>query len=312
VFQYQKPTIFPSEILAGYIEINAGVFSELPDGLDFKIRNKDSLNTSLDILSSQLGLSKAHIVTANQVHQDTVLLVNEMLEDYTKLECDAIVTQNPAIIPSVRSADCGNILLFDPVTNTRAVIHSGYKGTVLNIVGKSVEFMVNLGVDPSHLLAYVCPSIGQNALWVWQSTGRDCPEEFKIGLGDEILRFAVVDTSVSFRGNREILIESAKISHFVRNDNSAELLEKSSESSKYLNRAQTEIQNFPENEKPGFLIDLNGWIKFQLIEAGLKSENIEVCKINTFEDLRFHSQRRARIIDKSDSFGVGLGLIALR
>ena len=79
---------------------------------------------------------------------------------------------------------------------------------------------------------------------------------------------------------------------------------------KHLHLAQNEIQSFPEGEKPGFLIDLNDWIRFQLIEAGLKSENIEVCKINTFEDQRFHSQRRARIMDRSDSFGVGLGFIA--
>jgi YfiH family protein len=272
MLQYQKPTIFPNELIAGYTEINTGVFSELPDGLAFNIKNRETFETSLDILSAQLGINKACIVTANQVHQDTVLLVNEVLEDYTKLDCDAIVTQNPAIIPSVRSADCGNILLFDPVTKVRAVIHSGYKGTGLNIVGKTVDFIADLGVEAGNILAFVGPSIGQNALWVWQSSGQNCPEEFKIRLDEEILKQVQDDTGL----------------------------------------AQTEIQNFPEKEKPGYLIDLNGWLKYQLQQAGLQEKNIEVCKINTFEDVRFHSQRRSRIIDKSKDFGVGLGFIAVK
>lgn len=271
MLQYQKPTIFPNEIVSGYIEINAGVFTESPSGLDFNINNREAFKTSLDILSSQLGLNKACIVTANQVHQDNIILVNDVLEDYLKLECDAIVTQNPDIIPSVRSADCGNILLFDPTTKIRAVIHSGYKSTDLNIVGKTVEFMTNLGVDPTHILAFIGPSIGQNALWVWNRNGRNCPEEFKVEIDENSL------TPLT-GGTREV--------------------------------AQNEIQNFPEHEKPGFLIDLNGWIKFQLLQAGLQEKNIEVCKINTFEDRRFHSQRRARIMDKTDYFGVGLGFIA--
>ena len=284
MLQYQKPTVFPSEIVSGYIEINAGVFPDLSDGLDFKIKNKEVLKASLDIVSAQLTLNKACVVTANQMHQDTVLLINEVLEDFTVLECDAIVTQNLQIVPSVRSADCGNILLFDPISKIRSAIHSGYRGTDLNIVGKTVGFMKGLGVDSSHILAFIGPSIGQNALWVWNSNGRNCPEEFKIRL-DESLGCTQGDTAGA------------------QNDNNL---------AKYLQLAQVEIQNFPENEKPGFLIDLNGWLKYQFVQAGLQEKNIEVCKINTFEDLNFHSQRRARIVNQTQDFGVGLGFIALK
>ena len=202
MLQYQKPTVFPSEIVSGYIEINAGVFPELLDGLSFKIKNKEVLEASLDIVSAQLALNKACVVTANQMHQDTVLLINEVLEDFTVLECDAIVTQNLQIVPSVRSADCGNILLFDPISKVRAAIHSGYKGTDLNIVSKTVEFMVGLGVDSSHILAFIGPSIGQNALWVWQNSGRNCPEEFKVGIDEKILKQVQDDIGGSFMSLR--------------------------------------------------------------------------------------------------------------
>ena len=285
MLQYQKPTVFPSEIVSCYIEINAGVFPDLSDGLDFKIKNKEVLKASLDIVSAQLTLNKACVVTANQMHQDTVLLINEVLEDFTVLECDAIVTQNLQIVPSVRSADCGNILLFDPISKVRAAIHSGYRGTDLNIVGKTVGFMKGLGVDSSHILAFIGPSIGQNALWVWQTSGRNCPQEFKVGFEEELLHCAQDDTSG---------------------------VQNNSNLAKYLQLAHAEIQNFPENQKPGFLIDLNGWLKYQLLQAGLLEKNIEVCKINTFEDIRFHSQRRARIVNQTKDFGVGLGLIAFK
>lgn len=215
MLQHLKPTIFSSEIISGYIEINDAAFPDLPNGLDFKIRNKETFEASLNALSTGLSLDKNYLTTVSQMHLDNVLLINKKLADFTKLEADAIITQNKEIIPSIRTADCGNILLYDPNTKTRAAIHSGYHGTNLNILGKTLKFMNDLGVNSNDVLAFVGPSIGQNALWVWQSTGKNCPEEFKV----------LID---------KISFDNDSIFH------------------KYLSLAHSEIQNFPESEKPGF------------------------------------------------------------
>jgi len=187
MFQFYHTNIFPKQIQAGYTEVNLGVSPDLVDGLDFKINNKNILNQSLDIISTQLGLDKTCIVTANQVHQDNVLLVNQKLEDYTLLKTDAIVTQNPEIIPSIRSADCGNILLFDPKTNIRAAIHSGYRGTGLNIVSKTIDFITKLGCVPSNIFAFIGPSIAQNALWVWNDNAKFCPDQYKVKIDKDYI-----------------------------------------------------------------------------------------------------------------------------
>jgi len=272
MLQILKPTIFPKNILAGYTEINPDLSQDLPNGLDFRIKNQEVFQNSLLALSQFLGLNKARFVTANQVHRDTIILANDPDLDYFLISADALITQNPEIIPCVRSADCGNLLIFDPVSNTRAVVHSGYKGTMLNIAAKTVEFMVNLGSKAGDLLVFMGPNIEPEALWVWNSVVENCPDEFKMCVDD---------------------------------------LEPAASLAKYLGLGKNEMNNFPKIEQPAYLLDLKAWIQYQLLKAGVLHTNIEITKIGTFADIRFHSQRRARIVENSDQFGVGLGFIAL-
>lgn len=76
------------------------------------------------------------------------------------IEGDALVTDVPNRFISVNTADCVPILLFDPVKNVAAAIHAGWRGTVLNIAGKTIRKMTLLyGVQPGSLLAGIGPAI---------------------------------------------------------------------------------------------------------------------------------------------------------
>jgi YfiH family protein len=69
------------------------------------------------------------IVLAKQIHSNIVL------------DCagdgDALIAN--AGIVGVRTADCVPVLLADPVTNSVAAIHAGWRGTVADIVGEAVR-----------------------------------------------------------------------------------------------------------------------------------------------------------------------------
>lgn len=109
------------------------------------------------------------VVQAHQVHGDRIAVITdpgttrEQLEGY-----DALVTDRPGIAIGARSADCVPILMYDPVRRVAAAVHSGWRGTVIQIGRTVVNFLHdNYGCNPSDIVAVICPCIG--------------PESFQVG-----------------------------------------------------------------------------------------------------------------------------------
>ena len=58
-------------------------------------------------------------------------------------------------------ADCQAVVIYDPDRAVVANIHSGWRGSTINIIGRAVETMTaEFGCDPGSLLAGVSPSLG--------------------------------------------------------------------------------------------------------------------------------------------------------
>jgi YfiH family protein len=73
---------------------------------------------------------------------------------------DAIMTNQSSVILGVSSADCPVILLVSESAPAIALVHSGWRGTIVNIVPKTVQAMVEeYGVDPASLKAVIGPYI---------------------------------------------------------------------------------------------------------------------------------------------------------
>ena len=74
---------------------------------------------------------------------------------------DAMVTDMPGIGLAIQVADCQAVVLYDPVCGVVANVHSGWRGSIVNIIGRTVETMTEeFGCDPGNLLAGVGPSLG--------------------------------------------------------------------------------------------------------------------------------------------------------
>ena len=78
--------------------------------------------------------------------------------DYT--DVDGMITNVPGIVLATFYADCVPIYLADPVSRSIGLLHSGWKGTVHNIIKNGIRAMKKTyGAKPANILAGIGPSI---------------------------------------------------------------------------------------------------------------------------------------------------------
>jgi len=124
----------------------------------------------------QLGVEGFALAWLRQVHSSTVYQVRrashsglEYLAGGSPLPHQAIVAQppgdalftdQPGILLSVRTADCLPVLLVDPKRRVVAAVHAGWRGALARIIEKAVgEMRRAFYSEPPSLLAILGPSI---------------------------------------------------------------------------------------------------------------------------------------------------------
>ncbi|MBE6996073.1 MAG: peptidoglycan editing factor PgeF [Ruminococcaceae bacterium] len=124
-------------------------------------------------------------VLSRQVHETTVRLCTAAdagkglfaPRDYT---ADALITNEPNLPLVVFSADCGILLLYDPVQRAIGAVHAGWRGCAAGIVEKTVrEMECAFSSRPEDLLAAIGPCIGQCCF----ETDDDVPSAMTAALG---------------------------------------------------------------------------------------------------------------------------------
>jgi YfiH family protein len=112
--------------------------------------------------------SGAELVYARQIHGRQVI----NLADYPGGERasphhaapvvgDAIVTDQPQKYLVIQVADCQSVLLYEPVRQAVANVHCGWRGSIQNIIGRTVETMVrHYDCNPGNIIAGIGPSLG--------------------------------------------------------------------------------------------------------------------------------------------------------
>ena len=110
----------------------------------------------------------------HQAHSALVRRVPQEQDDITGV--DALITSERGLRIGVKTADCVPILLFDERQKAVAAIHSGWKGTVQNIIAATIGRMrEEFATDPADLRAVIGPCIHLEAFEV----GDEVYEKFR-------------------------------------------------------------------------------------------------------------------------------------
>ena len=131
---------------------------------------------NLELLASELGIAKDHIIIPHQVHKTETRIISNSFFQLSEADrtayidgVDALITNLTGVCIGVSTADCIPVLLYDPVHHASAAIHAGWRGTQQRIVAKTVETMQKqYGTNLADLQAVIGPGISLKAFEVGQ------------------------------------------------------------------------------------------------------------------------------------------------
>ena len=116
-------------------------------------------------LGDAVGFDPRKMVLSHQVHSDTIRAVtaDDCIghDHHCYPQCDALITNTPGLCLMIFTADCTPILLHDPVTGAVGAVHAGWRGTALDLAGKTVRAMeAAYGCKAENIRAAIGPNIG--------------------------------------------------------------------------------------------------------------------------------------------------------
>jgi YfiH family protein len=118
-------------------------------------------------------------VFCNQVHGPYVHTLNTKPNGAcTILSSDGLATNHTDTALVIKHADCQAAIFYDPVKESIAMVHSGWRGSCQNIYKNCIETLVNnYGSTAKDIIACISPSLGPNAS-EFTNYKRELPEEF--------------------------------------------------------------------------------------------------------------------------------------
>lgn len=133
------------------------------------------------LLATASGCGSLELMRVHQVHGARVLRAarGEHFENSSK--ADAIVSDDPNRIASVRVADCVPVLLAARDGKTVAAIHAGWRGIIAGVVPAALRELLEPKESSAGVLAAIGPCIGFDAFEV----GSEVIEEFSRCFGDD-------------------------------------------------------------------------------------------------------------------------------
>ena len=127
-----------------------GVSSPPYDTLNLSLQrddNRENVIENYKRLSCETGIPLEHIVLTRQVHGDEISIIDKshcgmgLVSEYKLGNSDGLIAADKNIALVTIHADCVPVYLYDPAKSVIALVHSGWRGTLLNIAAKAVKLM---------------------------------------------------------------------------------------------------------------------------------------------------------------------------
>lgn len=161
--------------------VSEGVCSTM--NLSFTRGDKEeAVHENFARIAKAIGFQKENIVCSDQTHTTNIRIVDKddcgkgIIKERGYTDIDGMVTNVPGVVLATFFADCVPVYLVDPVTRSIGLVHSGWRGTVDNIIKEAISVMhKTYGTNPSDIIAAIGPSICNHCYEISQ----DVAERFK-------------------------------------------------------------------------------------------------------------------------------------
>lgn len=152
---------FPA--LRDLADVRHGFIGRIP-GIDVATDRAQALarlDATHRALRADLGFVGGAFATAEQVHGNMIAVLDEPLRTDRCLDgADGLITNQKGVSLGIYVADCCAIFLVDPVRLCIGLVHSGKKGTALDIVSHAIRQMGERFGSVAHdLIAQLSPCI---------------------------------------------------------------------------------------------------------------------------------------------------------
>lgn len=146
--------------------VSEGCFSSL--NLSFREDKPENVIENYRRICTAIGTSEKNTVWTRQIHTDNIIEVG--CDDrgkglFTERQADGydgVYTKEKDVVLTGFSADCVLLFFYAPDVKAIAMTHSGWRGTVLEIGGKTADILADkYGADKSKILAGISPAIGK-------------------------------------------------------------------------------------------------------------------------------------------------------
>jgi polyphenol oxidase len=127
--------------------------------------------------SAALGFEAHQLVRSKQVHGTEILKAETggLYEGY-----DASITAQNGLLLAASVADCVPILIYDHANRAVAAVHSGWKGTVAQLVAKTLQLLQSeYGTKAGDCYAYIGPCIDVRDFEVGEEVAAQFDPAFK-------------------------------------------------------------------------------------------------------------------------------------
>jgi len=128
------------------------------------------------ILANILNYNKNRLIHMQQIHSDTVHIVQDSDSFVTPPRCDALITNRLNTPLMVMVADCTPILFYDDVNRVIAVAHAGRQGAFKNIVKNTLN---SFAEDFNSKVADIHVAVGASIGVCCYEVGHEIYEEAK-------------------------------------------------------------------------------------------------------------------------------------
>ena len=108
------------------------------------------------------ALGCKHLVSAKQVHESRVFVIKENPQTDLEVEgFDGLITNVGGLGLMIQQADCQAVMLFDPKKIAVGIAHVGWRGSVADIIARTISAMHHaFATEPDDLISAISPSLG--------------------------------------------------------------------------------------------------------------------------------------------------------